>query len=190
MKNLLKKIFSVQKKGKYEKKICIFGFSFKVRNYRYMMYDIFRKQNTERIRSYLKERNISLPYDGLFSGEVEITEVALKDIRREWKGKIYSLYDLSPYKFLETRDREIYKHYMQIHQPKAKDYPSEEQLDAAIAHILNLEKNIQENGYDVSKSIICLNENNVLSDGQRRACALLHLYGGDHKVKVAREYNL
>ena len=61
---------------------------------------------------------------------------------------------------------------MQIHQPKAKNYPSEEQLDAAIAHILNLEKNIQENGYDVSKSIICLNENNVLSDGQRRACAL------------------
>ena len=45
----------------------------------------------------------------------EISKMKLKDIKRGWKGKMLSLEDVSPFKFLQG-DIEDYEEYCNIHQ--------------------------------------------------------------------------
>ena len=185
MRKFLKKLFSVQK-SKIEKTYCILGFKFRFRNYKYMIREMYARQHQEHLKKQLKLQNITLPTDAVLYGETEIVDVALKDIRRKWKGKIYSLEDVSPFQYLVKRDKSIYKSYICKHF-SAENQPSESDLEKYLISFNELEKSIDSNGYDLSKSIIALNKDNVVIDGQRRACVLLYKYGGDHEIKVIRE---
>ena len=185
MRNFLSKLFSIQKR-KVEKTYYILGFKFRFRNYKYMIREMYARQNQEHLKKRLKQRNINLPADAVLYGETEIVDVALKDIRRKWKGKIYSLEEVSPFQYLMKRDKSIYMSYICKHF-SADNQPSEEMLEKYLSDFNSLEESINSNGYDLSKSIIALNRDNIVVDGQRRACVLLYKYGRDHKITVVRE---
>lgn len=185
MKNFFNKLFSVQK-SKIQKSYNILGIKFRVRNYKYMIRKMYGWQYQERLKNNLKAQNIALPEDALFFDEAELVNIALKDIRREWNGKIYSLKEVSPFKYLETRDENVYTSYICKHFPPDSQ-PSENELKKYLSNFNKLEASINENGYDLSRSIIALNKNNIVIDGQRRACILLYKYGGNYEITVIRE---
>ncbi|MBR1946203.1 MAG: hypothetical protein IJ846_07935 [Alphaproteobacteria bacterium] len=185
MGKFFNKLFSVQK-SKFQKIYSVLGMKFQVRNYKYMIREMYKWQNHEQLKQRLKMQNITLPEDALLFGETELVKIALKDIRRIWKGKIYALRDVSPFKYLEKRDKDIYISYILKHF-SSDNRPSESELEKYLSDFNKLEASINENGYDLSKSIIALNRNNVVIDGQRRACILLYKYGGDYEITVVRE---
>lgn len=185
MGKFFNKLFSVQK-SKILTKYNVLGLKFQVRNYKYMIREMYKWQNHEQLKQRLKMQNVSLPEDALLFGETELVKIALKDIRRKWKGKLYSLEEVSPFKYLEKRDKKIYTSYVCKHF-SADRQPSESELEKALSDFNKLEASINENGYDLSRSIIALNQDNVVIDGQRRACILLYKYGGDHEITVIRE---
>ncbi|WP_405332245.1 hypothetical protein [Fibrobacter sp.] len=42
------------------------------------------------------------------------------------------------------------------------------------------------NDYDISKGAICIDQNNLILEGQHRACILLKKYGPHHKISVVK----
>jgi len=185
IQNVIKSLFSVQG-GKSKKTYRIFGIKFKRRSYTYMIRAIYKWQQYQWLCESLKSRNIALPPLETISvfDDYEITNVALKDIRRKWRGKLYSLDEVSPYKYLQTRDKRIYADYIQKHIDLGMSSPD---ADKSPTRFEALEQSINKNGYDPSKCVIVLDKNNNIIDGQHRSCILYYKYGGDFTVKVVRE---
>lgn len=188
MRKFFNRLFSVQK-SKTQKSYNILGIKIRFRNYKYMIRQMYGWQYQERLKNSLKAQNIALPEDAVLFGEAEIVRIALKDIRRKWKGKIYSLDQVSPFKYLKTRDADVYTSYIRKHFPSDRQ-PSENELKEYLSAFNKLESSINENGYDLSRSVIVLDKDNAVIDGQRRACVLLYKYGGDHEITVVREKNI
>lgn len=92
--------------------------------------------------------------------------------------------EVSPYKYLQTRDKRIYADYIQKHIDLGVSSPD---ADKSPTRFEALEKSIDENGYDPSKCVIVLDKNNIVVDGQHRSCILYYKYGGNYAVKVIRE---
>lgn len=184
IQNVIKKLFSVQG-GKVQTIYRIFGIKFRRRKYTYMIRKLYQWKNFERQERIFAAQGIRLPPEAAFLLEdVEFTTVLLKDIRREWRGKLYSLDEVSPYKYLQTRDKRIYADYIQKHIDLGMSSPD---VDKSPTRFEALEKSIDENGYDPSKCVIVLDKNNIVVDGQHRSCILYYKYGGNYAVKVIRE---
>lgn len=122
-----------------------------------------------------------------YGNKYELVRIKLGDIKREWcdkkEKKIYSLKDVSPYKYLETGDKKIYEQYIKKHID----------LDACsentawdVKRFDDLFKSVKKYGYDPKKCVICVNENNVILDGQHRACCLLYLHGEEYEINVLK----
>ena len=109
--------------------------------------------------------------------EYKITKMKLKDIRREWKGQILSLEDVSPFKFLQGNVKE-YEEYCDVHQNQMGH-------DVSIVKFRELIKNIEEKGFE-RKKIIVVGYNDEIVDGQHRCCYLLYKYGGEYEVDVLK----
>jgi hypothetical protein len=107
----------------------------------------------------------------------EISKMKLKDIKRGWKGKMLSLEDVSPFKFLQG-DIEDYEEYCNIHQNKMGH-------DVSIDKYKDLIKNIEEKGFD-TKKIIVVGYNDEIVDGQHRCCYLLYKFGREHEIDVLK----
>jgi len=126
--------------------------------------------------------NINIPADVCGEGNhFALIRIKVGDIKRRWGDKVYSLTECSPYKYLETRDEKIYQKYIQKH------------INLGLANVntawdiqsfLKLEKSIQKNGYDPTKSVIVVNQDNIILDGQHRSCLLLYQYGKDYEIPV------
>lgn len=186
MKKFLKFIFSVRKE-RIQTTVCCFGIKIRLWNYRRMLREVYKYQKYLFWLDIFDRQNIALPPEARYLWrDFEVARVALKDIRREWQGKLYSLDDVSPFKYLQTRDEAIYAAYVQKHKDCGLAPPDSEW---SVKGFENLIASMDENGYDVSKSIIVLDRNNVLVDGQHRACILYYKYGGDYLIKVVREMN-
>lgn len=184
IRNIIKKLFSVQG-GKAQKTYCVFGIKFKRRNYTYMIRMLYRWKNFERHEAILAAQGIKLPPETVnLLDDIEIATVLLKDIRRKWCGKLYTLDEVSPYRYLQTRDKQIYADYIQKHIDLGMSPPD---ADKSPTRFEALEKSIDEDGYDPSKCVIVLDKNNVVIDGQHRSCILYYKYGGNYAVKVVRE---
>ena len=167
IQNVIKKLFSVQG-GKVQTIYRIFGIKFRRRKYTYMLRKLYQWKNFERQERIFAAQGIRLPPEAAFLLEdVEFTTVLLKDIRREWRGKLYSLDEVSPYKYLQTRDKRIYADYIQKHIDLGMSSPD---VDKSPTRFEALEKSIDENGYDPSKCVIVLDKNNIVVDGQHRSC--------------------
>lgn len=133
--------------------------------------------------SYLlfkQHHNIELPADICGCGNCfALIRLKIGDIKRLWDGKIYSLQECSPYKFLETRDEKIYQQYIQ----KNIDVGNlPKNTTCNVKQFIELEKSILENGYDPKNNVIVVDENNLILDGQHRSCILLYHYGSDYEV--------
>lgn len=116
--------------------------------------------------------------EGNFIDKVEIKEMKIKNIKRDWYGKIYSLKECSPYKYLEG-DIAAYKKYVEFH--KENNLPI-----MTLTRFNTLIENIKKNGYDRQYPIIVDYYNNTVLDGQHRCCILLKLYGENFIVPVIK----
>lgn len=160
IQNVIKKLFSVQG-GKVQTIYRIFGIKFRRRKYTYMLRKLYQWKNFERQERIFAAQGIRLPPEAeLLLEDVEFTTVLLKDIRREWRGKLYSLDEVSPYKYLQTRDKRIYADYIQKHIDLGVSSPD---ADKSPTRFEALEKSIDENGYDPSKSVIVLDKTSTVS---------------------------
>jgi hypothetical protein len=114
----------------------------------------------------------------------EYVRIKLKDIRRQWTdGRIHTLKQIEPYRYLQTGDKKIYEKYLK----KAIEvgmFPKDTVRD--VKAFDDLFKSVKKHGYDPTKSVICINSENILLDGQHRACCLLYLYGEDYEINVVK----
>ena len=185
MTDIFKKLFSIQK-SKHQKTYRFFGMKITIRNHRFMIREMYKWLNHDRIKNLLAKKGIVLPDDAVMFGDAELVDVALKDIRREWKGRLYKLNEVSPFKCLKEQNESIYIDYIRKHFA-AGEQPSQRELIGYLENFRALQKSLIRNGYDPSKTIIVLDKNNIVIDGQRRACILMYLHGEDHVITVVRE---
>ena len=110
--------------------------------------------------------------------DYRIDFVKLKDIKREWLGKYYSLDELSPYKYLEGGGIDRYQNYCKVNKELHGFDMSKERFD-------NLIHSIEDKSFD-SMYLPILNQDNVIIDGQHRLCYYLKNYGEEYPVKVLK----
>jgi len=107
----------------------------------------------------------------------EVVDIKINDIYRIWNDKKIKLKDCAPYKYLLGYREEYYK-YCMIHENSDLPLMSKERYD-------NLIDSIEKNGFD-DKYIIIVNQDNVIQDGQHRACYYAYKNGLDSTVRVLR----
>lgn len=113
-----------------------------------------------------------------FISGYKTVKIRLGDIKRQYPdGKIVSLKQCEPYKYLEG-DKEIYKKYINFHMKNNLPHMSEERFKKLILSIKN-------NGYN-KKYPIVIDEDNIVWDGQHRACIMLFLFGERYKVDAIK----
>jgi len=109
----------------------------------------------------------------------EVIKMPIKDIRRIWNGRKIQIKECQPYRYLMGYTNE-YSEYCDIHEASDLPLMTKERFDALI-------KSIEEEGFN-SKSVIIVNQDNILQDGQHRACYHLYKYGEDCEVNVLKLY--
>lgn len=108
----------------------------------------------------------------------ELVPMRLGDIRRRWfDGVVYQLKDCAPYRYL-TGDVEAYEEYSRYHIENNLLPMTRERFDELIA-------SMEKNGYN-ERSVLVVDSDNIIVDGQHRACCLLKMYGEDHVLQVLR----
>lgn len=111
----------------------------------------------------------------------ELTELPLSEIKRHWLDDIIPLRECHPYRYLVTGDPKIYQEYCMLNKRYyGLNIMSADRFDSLIS-------SIEEKGYD-ENSIVVVNQDNILKDGQHRCCYLLYKYGEDYKIPVLRCY--
>jgi len=188
MGKILNKFFSIHKNNAY-KIYRIFGIKIQIRNYKYMIKEMYEYTHHERLKNRLKKQNIALPEDTHLLSDVEVIQIALKDIRRRLFGKTYTLQETIFYKYLKHRDKTFFLNACR-EQTVGDQKLSESDAEKILSEFIKLEEIVNKEGYNPSVSCISLNRNNFVVDGQRRACILLYKYGGNHKITVIREKQL
>lgn len=91
------------------------------------------------------------------------------------EGEVIPLSECAPYRYLQG-DREAYEAYCRIHEETGRPLMSPDRYEALI-------RSMDGQGYD-EEHIIMVDENNILKDGQHRACLLAHRYGQDREIQV------
>lgn len=172
-----------KKKDRIEFSIGQIKFTF----YRYfrILREVFLMLHYMLLNETLQQRfNISLPKEAYhhLSGNIELVYVALKDIHVPCgHRKTCPITGTRPYQWLSHGKTDSYcRCYSQ-----GNVYVPEDTIQAQ-KRMEALESNLAD-GYDVSRGIVCLRKNNVCIDGQHRCAVLYHLYGGEHRILVARE---
>ena len=91
------------------------------------------------------------------------------------EGEVIPLSECVPYRYLQG-DTAAYEEYCRIHAETERPLMSVERYDELIS-------SMKEQGFD-EEHIIMVNEENIVKDGQHRACWLAWKYGLDHEVEV------
>ena len=109
----------------------------------------------------------------------EFVKIKLGDIKRQHPadGSIRTLSQCEPYLWLKG-NKGIYKEYSDFHIKNNLPHMTIERFKKLIS-------SIEKNGYD-DKYPIVIDNNNIIWDGQHRACILLNKYGPKHEVKVLK----
>ena len=172
-----------KKKDRFE--VHILGLRLTFYRYLRMIRETYLMMHYSLLKETLKTKfDIALPKEAYhhLSGDVEIVELPLKDIRIPCgHRKICPIQETKVYKWLiSDRDKNYSWNYNEanVYLPESKK-KSQKRMENLIVSLA--EK------YDPSKCVICVRKNNTLIDGQHRAAALYHKYGGDYKVLVVRE---
>ena len=147
----------------------------------------FKRLPAAIFRHFSSTRLFELPYvydDEYFFWKLDnknvtykLRKLALKDLRYKFDGNTdaIKLEQCVPYRYM-MGDKECYKEYQRLHEEHGFAAMTTDRFDKLIESLDN-------GGYD-PKSIILVNEYNVIKDGQHRACYLAYKYGLDHVVDV------
>ena len=112
--------------------------------------------------------------------DYELVTMRLGDIKRRWfDGVCYALKDCAPYRYL-MGDDEAYEEYSRFHKIHNLPPMTRERFNALI-------ESMDKNGYD-KRQVLVVNQDNIIMDGQHRACVLLKKFGEDYQVTVLRIY--
>lgn len=95
-----------------------------------------------------------------------------------YRSELTNLVDNAPYRYLRYGDTNAYKEYCEVHKLHNLTIMSFERFD-------ELKKSIEKEGYD-EKNIIVVYDDNVIADGQHRACVLCNLFGENASIKVLK----
>lgn len=112
----------------------------------------------------------------------ELLNIKVGDIKRALypgdKG-IISLKETLPYKYLETRNPDVYEEYCKYNREVWNtDIMSQKRFDELIS-------SMEDKGY-VEENNIVTDDKNIIWDGQHRCCRLHYKKGPDYPVKVLR----
>lgn len=110
-----------------------------------------------------------------------IEYIKLGDIRRYWEGKLYSLTETSPYKYLKTNDDKLYKKYCTINSKNSLFDMSKKRFSILLKSL--------NSGYQERMMPVLEQKNLAIMDGQHRCCYLLNKYGPNHKIKCLIIHN-
>lgn len=117
-----------------------------------------------------------------FLKDASVEEIEINKLRRKHPktGKIIKLEECEPYLYLEggEKNRKLYEEYCKYHLKNGLP-------NMSIARFDKLINSIKKNGYN-EKIPIVIGDQNIIYDGQHRACILMHLYGKDYKLKVVK----
>lgn len=105
-------------------------------------------------------------------------DVKFSDMTCDLGNRIFKFTDGVPYKYIKEGDSESYEAYCKLHKDSGLPLMSKERYDRLIS-------SIKANGYN-NKNIIIVNEDNVIMDGQHRACILADKYGEDASIRVLK----
>ena len=131
-------------------------------------------------RFFIDKRNMErltvhkiMKYDVL---SIEIGKI-LRDLSYRGGG-IVNLCDTYVYAYLddEKNGGQKYQEYCNICNVS---FRSKGEFDRLIS-------NLSVNGYDISKGAICIDQNNLILEGQHRACIILKKYGAHYKIPVVK----
>ena len=168
--------------------ICVTQAGYKLRGNRVMEAKHLVRKPLEHVFDGLSSEHLyDLPYvydDEFFFWALDhfmvryrTKKVRLGDLRYRMgkEGEIIPLARCVPYRYLQG-DRGAYEEYCRIHAESGRPLMSPDRYDALIS-------SMEEKGFD-EDHIIMVNEDNILKDGQHRACWMAHKYGLDHETEV------
>ena len=113
-----------------------------------------------------------------------IKKIKIGNIKRYLNGNIFDLSKTDSYRLLENPNSiELQKNYNYYCEKYCFEYENR-----SMNKFKSLTKNIDKETYDPKKGIIIVDNLNIISDGQHRACILLKKYGKNYKVKVLKIY--
>ena len=108
--------------------------------------------------------------------------IRFDEIKCIFEKKTGRMIDGFPYRYIKEGDVAGYERYCLVHKQTGLPMMSKERYDCLI-------ESMNQNGYD-ERHIIVVNEQNILKDGQHRACILANKYGEDSYVRVLKIWDL
>lgn len=136
-------------------------------------------------RFYIDEYNLRRITKNRRIFSYKIEEIEIGKIYRQLddgSNQIVPLQETVVYKYLngEPGSRDDYLKYCETHKTP---YRSE-------TYFKDLAKSLKLEPYDIKKGAVCINQYNIIAEGQHRCCILLYLYGPNYKIKVVKIYYL
>lgn len=108
--------------------------------------------------------------------------IRFNEIKCIFEKNVSRMIDGIPYRYIKEGDVAAYERYCKVHRETGLPLMSKERYDRLI-------ESMNQNGYD-KRNIIIVNEQNLLKDGQHRACILASKYGEDSYVRVLKIWDL
>ncbi|MBQ7155714.1 MAG: hypothetical protein IJR85_09200 [Synergistaceae bacterium] len=118
----------------------------------------------------------------------ELAKIKLCNIKRQWDDMIMSLEDTATFGFIVGGDEKRYREYVRAVYERmnmdASIIPGN--IDKNVAGVQKTIASLTQNGYDMHKGIVVLDERNVMIDGLHRSSILWKQFGGTHEITVLR----
>ncbi|MBE6461709.1 MAG: hypothetical protein E7006_02600 [Alphaproteobacteria bacterium] len=105
-----------------------------------------------------------------------VKRIALGDINRSWKGKIFKLHECAPYIYLKGNSQ-AYNRYCKENKRMFNIEMSQHRFDCLVSCI-------ESKGFNAKSMPVINAADNVIMDGQHRSCYLLSKFGTEHKVRA------
>ena len=105
-------------------------------------------------------------------------DLRFRDLKCYLGNRVFSLLEGAPYKYVSEGDSAGYERYCELHAASGLPLMTKERFDRLI-------DSINKNGYDERK-ISIVDDQNILLDGQHRACILANKYGADSTIRVIK----
>lgn len=109
--------------------------------------------------------------------DYELVSLPLKEIRRIWNGKKIPLDKCHPYRYLSGYRNEYYD-YCDFHKDSDLPLMTKQRFDDLI-------ESLTDGTFD-SRYKVIVNQDNVIQDGQHRACYYLYKYGSEYEIEVLK----
>lgn len=121
----------------------------------------------------------------------EVEKIKLGSIRYNWQGQLYSINETATYDYISNNNLERYINYIKIVKTDSFGRINKQISDIITKDLSNCRNTIDTiltKGYDVQKSIVIINDRNVLVDGLHRISILFKIFGPEYEIAVLKLY--